>query len=120
MFDNEIEVGLVSVILDIHYSVVLLLPPYTQEKLRHSCACQVPKKHRYFATFHSANYCIFPASIAMKKIVLIKHHMGKKSINVWCPASIALKNDSLIYFDAENGFLWDLASTRMPKLLLPL
>ena len=30
--------------------------------------------------------------------------MGKKSINVWCPASIALKNDSLIYFDTENGF----------------
>src|SRR6218665_546350 len=25
-----------------------------------------PKKHRYFATFHSANYCIFPVSIAMK------------------------------------------------------
>jgi len=30
--------------------------------------------------------------------------MGKKSINVWCPASIALKNDSSIYFDTENGF----------------
>ena len=30
--------------------------------------------------------------------------MGKKSINVWCPAFIALKNDSSIYFDTENGF----------------
>jgi len=30
--------------------------------------------------------------------------MGKKSINVWCPAFIALKNGSSIYFDAENGF----------------
>ena len=30
--------------------------------------------------------------------------MGKKSINVWCPAFIALKNDSSIYFDTESGF----------------
>src|SRR6218665_1560294 len=27
----------------------------------------------------------------------MKHHMGKKTINVWCPASIALKNNSSIY-----------------------
>ena len=39
--------------------------PYI-DGLRHSCDSQVPTKHRYFATFHSANYCIFPASIAMK------------------------------------------------------
>jgi len=36
--------------------------------------------------------------------------MGKKTINVWCPASIALKNDSI----RKMGFRWDLASTRMP------
>ena len=30
--------------------------------------------------------------------------MGKKIINVLCPASIALRNDSSIYFDTENGF----------------
>ena len=30
--------------------------------------------------------------------------MGKKTINVWCPASIALKNDSSMYFDTENWF----------------
>ena len=30
--------------------------------------------------------------------------MGKKTINVWYPASIALKNDSSMYFDTENGF----------------
>jgi len=30
--------------------------------------------------------------------------MGKKSINVWYPDSIAVKNDSSIYFDMENGF----------------
>ena len=29
--------------------------------------------------------------------------MGKKTINVWCPSSIALKNDSSVYFDTENG-----------------
>jgi len=30
--------------------------------------------------------------------------MGKKSINVLCPAFIALKNDYSRYFHAENGF----------------
>jgi len=29
---------------------------------------------------------------------------GKKTINVWCPAFIELKNDSSIYFDMESGF----------------
>src|SRR6218665_2847252 len=61
-------------------------------------------KHRYSATFQSANYCIFPAPLQFKIIVFIKHHMGKKTINVWCPASTALKNDSSIYFNTKNGF----------------
>ena len=46
----------------------------------------------------------FQLPLRWKIIVLIKHHVGKKSINVWCPASIALKNDSSIYFNTENGF----------------
>ena len=32
----------------------------------HFCVSQVPTKHWYSATVHSANYCIFPASISMK------------------------------------------------------
>jgi len=35
---------------------------------RHSRASQVPTKHWYSATFQSANYCIFPASTALKKL----------------------------------------------------
>jgi len=46
----------------------------------------------------------FQLPLQWKIIVFIKHHMGKKTINVWCPASIALKNDSSIYFDTESGF----------------
>ena len=29
---------------------------------------------------------------------------GEETINVRCPASIVLKNDSSIYFDTKNGF----------------
>jgi len=46
----------------------------------------------------------FQLPMQWKLIAFIKHHMGKKIINVWCPASIALKNDFSIYFDTENGF----------------
>src|SRR6218665_2952019 len=46
----------------------------------------------------------FHLPLRLKRIVFIKHHTGKTSMNVWCPAFIALKNDSLIYFDSENGF----------------
>src|SRR6218665_1648454 len=47
-------------------------------KLGHSCASQVPKKHRYFATFHSANYHIFPASIAMKNNCFYQTSYGEE------------------------------------------
>src|SRR6218665_2572728 len=43
-----------------------------------TCACQVPMKHRYFATFYSANYCIFPASIAMKNNCFHQTSYGEK------------------------------------------
>src|SRR6218665_1132369 len=46
----------------------------------------------------------FQLPLRLKRIVFIKHHTGKTSMNVWCPAFIALKNDSSIYFDSENGF----------------
>jgi len=34
----------------------------------------------------------FQLPLQWEIVVFIKHHMGKKTINAWCPASIALKN----------------------------
>ena len=45
---------------------------------RHSYASLVPTKHWYSATVHSANYCIFPASIAMKSNCLLKTSYGEE------------------------------------------
>src|SRR6218665_1023383 len=38
----------------------------------------IPTKHRYFATFHSADYGIFPASIAMKNNCLHQTSYGEE------------------------------------------
>src|SRR6218665_2209709 len=71
---------------------------------RHSCASQVPTKHRYFATFNSSNYCIFPASSAMKNNCFHQTSYGEEVHQCMVSSFHCIENDSSRYFDTENGF----------------
>ena len=65
----------------------------TRTPFRHSFASQVQTKHPYSATVHSANYCIFPVSIAMKNDCFHQTSYREEDHHCMCQAYIALKND---------------------------
>src|SRR6218665_392152 len=75
---------------------------------------QVPTKHRYFATFHSPNYCILPASIAMKNNCFNQTSYGEEEHQLY-GVQLPLHGRMIIRYTSirKMGFRWDLASTRM-------
>ena len=88
---------------------------------QHSCACQVPMKHGYSANLQSANYCIFPTSIAMKNSCFHQISYGKEDHQ--CKVStiqLPLHWRMILRYTSmrKMGFHWHLGSLYLCIILI--